>query len=341
SRVTNDLFDIAELAHHGPEDLFTASMLLIGSFIIMARTNLRLSLIVFAFVPVMLLFSIRQSRSMRGAFKSMRSKVGDINAQLEDSLSGIRVAKAFNNEWFEEKKFHLGNMAFQEVRVGTYKIMAEFHTGVKLLSHFTTLTTIVFGGLFVYRGELSIGELMGFLLYVSMFLQPVRRITSLMEAYQRGMAGFRRFIDIMETSPDIADKPGAFALSVTKGDIVFDKVTFRYNEKSNVLSDVSFAVQAGETVAFVGPSGGGKTTLCSLIPRFYEIESGAITIDGIDIRDVTQASLRSNIGIVQQDVFLFSDTIKGNIAYGKVGASDSEITKAAIDANIHDFIMTL
>lgn len=341
SRIVNDLNEISELAHHGPEDLFIASVTLIGTFFILLNTNWQLTLLIFAIMPFMAWFSINKNQQMKQAFRNTRLKIADINAQLEDSISGIREVKAFTNEDYERIKFQFGNEGFRQAKQKAYKTMAEFFSGMDFLSNFINLIVLIAGGWLCYRDMMTTGELVGFLLYVSMFLQPLRRIMSLFEIYQSGMAGFRRFREIMEIEPEIVDRPGAVSLDKVRGDIVFDNVAFSYDNKTEVFSNISFKINAGETVAFVGPSGAGKTTLASLIPRFYEIEAGAIYVDGVDIRNVTQNSLRQNIGIVQQNVFLFTGTVRDNIAYGKPDASDEEIIEAAKKANAHDFIMEL
>ncbi len=341
SRLVNDLNDISELAHHGPEDLFIASVTLIGTFIILLKTHLWLGIITFSIVPLMIWFAVDKNKRMQLAFKDMRLKIADINAQAEDSISGIRVVKSFNNEEYEQEKFKKGNEGFTRSKQNAYKTMAEFFTGISFLSNIINLAVLFAGGIFYYKGQITTGELMGFILYVSMFLQPIRRIATLIETYQRGMAGFSRFIEIMDTPPLIHDKPDAYDMGEVTGHIEFKDVEFSYSDNSQVLNNVTFEIYPGETVAFVGPSGAGKTTLCSLIPRFYEIDNGAITVDGINIQDVTQTSLRKNIGIVQQDVFLFSGTVRDNIAYGKIDATDDEIIQAAKLANAHDFITQL
>lgn len=341
SRLVNDLNEISELAHHGPEDIFIAAVTLLGSFIILATIHLPLALIVFALIPIMLWFAISKNKAMQNSFRDMRLKVADINAQVEDSISGVRVVKSFTNEWYEKEKFEEGNANFRKSRENAFKVMGQFFTGINFFSNIISLAVIVFGGIFYYYDQLTMGELVGFLLYISMFLQPIRRITAFVENYQKGMAGFHRFTETMDIDPDIKDDADAKAVGRVQGKINFRNVTFSYNNKAKVLENISLEIQPGETVAFVGPSGGGKTTLCSLIPRFYEITHGKIEIDTMDIQKITQRSLRENIGIVQQDVFLFSGTVKENIAYGKIGATDEAIMEAAKRANAHEFIMAL
>lgn len=341
SRLVNDLNDISELAHHGPEDLFIATVTLVGTFIILVRNNWKLGLITFSVMPIMLIFAIRKNKKMQDSFKVMRSRVADINAQAEDSISGVRVVKSFTNESHEREKFDHGNEGFRMSKQNAYKTMAEFYAGINFFSNITNLVVLMFGGIFYYRGELTTGELFGFLLYVGMFMQPIRKISTLIESYQRGMAGFSRFVEIMEITPEIQDRPNALDLAVTEANIEFDDVTFSYNDRKNVLKNLSFKIDAGETVAIVGPSGAGKTTLANLIPRFYEIDDGHIRIDRTDIKDVTQRSLRDNIGIVQQDVFLFTGSVRDNISYGKTDATDEEIIEAAKRANAHEFILEM
>jgi len=341
SRIVNDLNEISELAHHGPEDLFIASVTLIGSFIILLNIHVPLALITFAIVPIMLGYAIMKNKKMQATFRQMRMKIADVNAQVEDSISGIRVVKSFTNEWYEEEKFESGNFSFRESKEDSYKVMASFFVGVSFFSNLINLVVMVFGGIFVYYNQLTPGELVGFLLYVSMFMQPIRKLTTLIENYQKGMSGFARFVDTLNIDPDIKDDPKAICIDKVKGEVEFDNVTFSYNNRENVLNNISLSIKPGETVAFVGPSGGGKTTLCSLIPRFYEVDKGSVKIDGIDIRMITQRSLRENIGIVQQDVFLFSGTVRDNIEYGHIGATEEEIIEAAKKANAHEFIMSL
>lgn len=276
---------------------------------------------------------------MRESFRDLRVKIADINAQVEDSVTGVRVVKAFGNEWYEAQKFDQGNARFKQAREKTYRVMAGFFSGINLFTNLFNVVVLLGGGLYVYYGKLTIGGLVGFLLYIAIFLQPVRQMCTLMEGYQKGMAGFRRFREIMAIEPDIADAAKAKNIKKVKGEIVFDQVAFSYNNRKNVLENINLLIKPGTTVAFVGHSGGGKTTLCSLIPRFYDVDQGCIRLDGTDIREIKLQSLRANIGFVQQDVFLFSATVRENIAYGKIGATDEEIVAAAKRAKAHEFIM--
>ncbi|MGB3914668.1 MAG: ABC transporter ATP-binding protein [Dethiobacteria bacterium] len=341
SRLVNDLNEISELAHHGPEDLFIATVTLTGAFIIMMMLNWKLALLVFLPIPAMIWFAVSKNKEMQTTFRNVRLKVADINARVEDSISGVRVVKSFTNEWYEKEKFERDNLNFRRSKQKSFRVMAQFFSGINLFSNLISLIVLFFGGYFIYRGELTLGVLVGFLLYVNMFLQPIRRISVLVETYQRGMAGFHRFVETLQIEPEIVDHKEARPAGRLKGEIVFDNVTFSYNRDKNILEDISLRIAPGETVALVGPSGAGKTTLCNLIPRFYDVQKGSIKIDGTDIRDFTQRSLRQNIGIVQQDVFLFTGTIRENIAYGKIETTDEEIVAAAKQANAHDFIMEL
>ena len=341
SRIVNDLNEISELAHHGPEDLFVIAVTLLGSFIILLISYWPLALIIFSIVPIMLIFAVSKNKKMRSVFRETRLKIADINAQVEDSISGIRVVKSFTNEWYEEKKFEKGNMNFKKSREDTYKVMGEFYSGINFFSNLINVAVIIFGGIFIYYGRITPGMLVGFLLYVTMFLEPIKKFTTLIENYQKGMSGFARFIETLEIEPDIKDDPKAVNIDQVNGEVIFDDVTFSYNNKENVLENINLSIKSGEVIAFVGPSGGGKTTLCSLIPRFYEVDKGSVKVDGMDIKMITQRSLRKNIGIVQQDIFLFSGTIKENIAYGNIGASDEEVIEAAKKANAHEFIVAL
>ncbi|MFY9114215.1 MAG: ABC transporter ATP-binding protein [Dethiobacteria bacterium] len=341
SRLVNDLNEISELAHHGPEDLFIATVTLCGAFIIMLIINWRLTLPLFLLILVMSLFAVKKNRQMQETFRRVRLRVADINARVEDSISGVRVVKSFTNEGYEMEKFEHDNRNFRHSKQQSYRVMAQFFSGIKLLSNLTNLAVVFLGGYFVFRGQITVGVMVGFLLYVSMFLQPIRRISILVETYQRGMAGFHRFVETMEVEPEIVDKKDAHKAGRLKGDIFIDRVTFGYYPGKNILQDISLKIAPGETVALVGPSGAGKTTTCNLIPRFYDIREGSISIDGIDIRNYTQRSLRQNIGIVQQDVYLFSGTVKENIAYGKIDTTDEKIIEAAVRANAHEFIMEM
>ena len=341
SRLVNDLNEISELAHHGPEDLFIVTVTLIGSFIIMALVHLPLTLITFSVVPIILIFTVLTNKKMQKAFRDLRVEMGEINSQVEDSISGVRVVKSFTNESYEEKKFEIGNNNFKDSKENTFKVMASFFSGINFFSNLIHLIVLIFGGLFIYKDSMSTGELVGFLLYVSMFLQPIRKLSILVENYQKGMAGFHRFWETLQLVPEIIDSPNAIDITNVEGNISFENVTFSYNNKESVLENISFSIHPGETLAIVGPSGGGKTTLCSLIPRFYEVDKGVISIDNKDIKEVTQRSLRKNIGIVQQDVFLFSGTVRENIAYGDINASHDQIVEAAKKANAHEFIMNL
>ena len=341
SRIVNDLREISELAHHGPEDLFLSLIMLIGSFIILTTIEWRLTLIIYSFLPLLIWYATLKRKKMAGAFRSVRKRIANVNAQLENSISGIRVAKSFTNEEYEIEKFNEGNREFNSSREFAYKVMAEFFAGIFFLSNILNIITLSVGGFFVYRGYINIGDLVAYLLYINFFLQPIRKLTNFTQQFQDGMTGFERFVEIMKVKPSIVDKEDAVALKEIKGKIEFKNVAFKYSEKKFVLSNIDLAIMPGETMALVGPSGGGKTTLCQLIPRFYEVNDGEILVDDINIKDIKMKSLRENIGLVQQDIFLFTGTIKENILYGKPDAEDAEVAKAAKDANIHDFIISL
>ncbi|MGF7059370.1 ABC transporter ATP-binding protein [Brassicibacter mesophilus] len=342
SRIVNDLREISELAHHGPEDLFISFVMLIGSFVILLSVEWRLTLIIFAFVPIMVWFAIAKRKKLENAFREQRKKIASVNAQLENSISGVRVSKSFTNEEYEVEKFNVGNYEFRQSRESAFRVMAEFTAGINFFSNILNLIAISAGGFFAYKEIISIGDLVAYLLYVNFFLQPIKRLAQFIQQYQEGMTGFERFVEIMNIKPDIEDKEDAIDLKDVKGRIDLKNVTFRYNDNNKtVLSNINHIVEPGETLALVGPSGGGKTTLCHLIPRFYELDDGEILIDGINIKDITLKSLRKNVGLVQQDVFLFTGTIKENILYGDITASDEQVYEAAKNANIHDFIMSL
>ena len=341
SRIVNDLREISELAHHGPEDLFLSLIMLIGSFIILTTIEWRLTLIIYSFLPLLIWYAILKRKKMTSAFRSVRKRIANVNAQLENSISGIRVAKSFTNEEYEIEKFNEGNREFNSSREFAYKVMAEFFAGIFFLSNILNIITLSVGGFFVYRGYINIGDLVAYLLYINFFLQPIRKLTNFTQQFQNGMTGFERFVEIMKVKPSIVDKEDAVAFKKIKGKIEFKNVAFKYSEKKFVLSNINLIIMPGETMALVGPSGGGKTTLCQLIPRFYEVNDGEILIDSINLKDIKLKSLRENIGLVQQDIFLFTGTIKENILYGKPNSEDVEVVEAAKNANIHDFIMSL
>ncbi len=342
SRVTNDLFEISELCHHGPEDIVISVIKVIGAFVILTGIEWKLTLIVFAILPIMLIFAKLQQKKMRNAFRQNRERIADINAQIEDNLSGIRVVKSFANEEQEIEKFHQGNAAFVESKRNAYWQMAKFHSGLGFLSTMTTTVVIVAGGLMIAGEMVDVGDLLTFILYVYNLIDPVKKLINFTETFQNGATGFNRFMDILETQPDIVDEPDAVDIREVKGDIEFKNVTFKYNDTlEDVFRNINLYVPAGKYIALVGTSGVGKTTMCSLIPRFYEVTQGQLLLDGQDIRKIKLKSLRNNIGIVQQDVYLFAGTVAENIGYGKLGATREEIVNAAKQANAHEFIMGL
>lgn len=341
SRLVSDLFDISEFAHHGPENLFISLIKIIGSFVFLTVINWRLAIPLFVIVIVMVIFSSIQSKKMHATFLDNRKKIGDINARLQDTLSGIRVVQSFANEEIEKKKFAASNENFLVSKKENYRCMGSFSSWNIFFQGLMYLTVLVFGGYLISQDKMEPADLAMYALYIGIFVSPIQILVELTEMIQKGLSGFRRFSAIMETEPDIEDAENARELTNVKGDVNYDHVTFRYNDDEPVLSDVSFSIPAGRSIALVGPSGGGKTTICSLLPRFYELTGGKITIDGEDIKEFTLQSLRKNIGIVQQDVYLFCGTVRENIAYGKPDASDEEIIEAAKNSNIHDFIMSL
>ena len=342
SRITNDLFDITELCHHGPEDLVISIIKFVGAFVILMRINVRLTILVFIFLPIMFVFAMVVRKRMHKAFKKNREKIADINANIEDNLSGIRVVKSFANEELEMQKFKEGNDGFLSSKRNSYRNMATFHSGLGFFINMINFAVVIGGGFFISDGKLSLSDLVTFLLYVSNLIEPVQKLINFTEQFQNGITGFERFMDILEIEPDIVDKKDAVELQDVKGNIRFEHVSFRYNDaNSEVFRNINLSVDAGAYVALVGSSGVGKTTMCSLIPRFYETSEGHIYIDGTDIRDIKLKSLRSNIGVVQQDVYLFTGTILDNIRYGKMDATREEIIEAAKNANAHDFIMEL
>ncbi len=340
SRIVGDLLDVCELAHHGPEDLFLAVVLLVGSFILMAQVNLWLTLLIFAFIPVMVIFAMRMRKKMSVEFKAMRAENAVINATIENSLTGVRVTKAYVAQDYENKKFDGVTKSYVAVRARALQAMAQFHSTSTFLFDILKLIVLVSGGLFCIYGKITPGDFAAFLIYANVFVDPINRLVNFIEQFQNGMSGFERFCAIMDT-PVETDRSEAKPLESVKGEIAFHDVSFRYGDSKQILHNFTFQVAPGRTLALVGPSGGGKTTICNIIPRFYDIESGSVTIDGTDIRDVTLQSLRRKVGIVSQDVFLFDSTIRDNICYGAGKVSEEEMITAAKRANIHEYIMTL
>ena len=341
THVTKDLEEVGEIAHHGPEDLFLAVMTFIGAFILMANVHLNLALITLVLVPGMVWLVSRYGGQMTQTWQNLFHQVGNFNTRIEESIGGIRVVKAFANEHQESKLFTQDNALYKKTKLRAYRIMTTSMTLSYLSTRLTQLVIMVAGTAYVLRGELSYGGFVGFLLLTEVFFRPVEKISAVLESYPKGIAGFRRFTNLIDTLPDIVDRPAAQSVATLKGDIVFDHVSFGYSDTHQVLKDISLTIKAGETVAFVGQSGAGKTTLCALIPRFYDVQDGAIRIDGVDVRDYQQRALRNQIGIVQQDVFLFGGTIRENIAYGRLDASESEILQAAQRAHLDTLINSL
>ena len=342
SKLVSDLFDISEFAHHGPENLFISLVKIVGAFIFLFFINRKLALPLILLVIVMFVFSFRQNAKMQETFMENRRKIGDVNASLQDTLSGIRVVQSFANEDIERAKFKKSNEAFLVSKRDNYHCMGSFMSSNLFFQGMMYLVTLVYGGYLIAQGEMQTSDLAMYALYIGIFISPIQILVELVEMMQKGLSGFRRFLDVMETESEIRDADNAVELTDVKGHVRYDHVSFHYSDdETPVLSDISIDIPAGKSIALVGPSGSGKTTICSLLPRFYDVTGGSITVDGKDIRGLTLKSLRSQIGMVQQDVYLFDGTIKANIAYGKPGASDEEIINAAKCASIHDFIMEL
>ncbi|MCI1655593.1 MAG: ABC transporter ATP-binding protein/permease [Lachnospiraceae bacterium] len=341
SRLVSDLFDISEMAHHGPENLFISLVKIAGSFVFLFLIQKKLALLLLAVVILMTLVSAAQNRRMQATFLDNRRKIGSINATLQDSLSGIRIVQAFGNEKIEQAKFRRGNEAFLDSKRDNYRAMGTFQAGSLFFQGIMYLLVIAAGGYFVAKRQMSVGDLAMYSLYIGIFISPIQILVELTEMLQKGMSGFRRYLDVMETRREITDAPDAVPIADAHGDIVFQDVSFAYEAEEPVLSHLSFTVKSGESLALVGPSGGGKTTICSLIPRFYDVTGGTIRIGGQDIRKIRLESLRQSIGIVQQEVYMFSGTIRDNIAYGRPDASMEDIVEAAKKANVHEFVLSL
>ena len=340
-RVTNDLFEIVELAHHGPENILTCSLTIVGALIILLFINPRLTLVLLVLLPVAIYCTMRQRLNMRRANREVKKKTGEINAAIESGISGIRTSKAFANEQVEEDKFEAANENFRKSKADYYKAMGLFMGSMEATIGLMQAAVIAVGGIMLMNGTLNLVDLLTFTLYVSTFTTPVRKLAQFMEIYTQGTAGFSRFLEIMRTEPEIQDAPDAVEIKDVKGQITYDHVSFHYNDGADVLKDINVTVEPGATLALVGSSGGGKTTMCHLLPRFYDVSEGAVRIDGMDVRKITQESLRRHIGIIQQDVFIFAGTIMENIRYGRPDATDKEVINAAIRAEIHDEIMAM
>lgn len=342
SRVTTDLFDISELFHHGPEDIVISVIKLIGSFVILLSVNWKLALIAFTLIPIMVCFAGYYNIQMKRVFKQNRARIADINAQIEDNLSGIRVVKSFANEEIEKEKFEIGNKNFLKSKRNSYHYMGIYHAGLGAFTTMIQILVIIAGAVLIAKGSVTVTDLVTFLLYINNFTEPVKKLINFTEQFQNGASGYERFLEIMSVEPDIQDRKGAREMGNVQGRISFEDVSFHYEEHTEeVLTDINIEVQPGEYIALVGSSGAGKSTLCSLIPRFYEVSGGAVKIDGTDIRDFTMKSLRKNIGIVQQDVYLFAGSVMENIRYGRPDATEEEVIAAAKNANAHEFIMGL
>ena len=340
SRIINDLMEISELAHHGPEDLFISIVMFFGSFFILLGINVQLTLIVFTILPIIVIYSISQRKRMNKAFKKTRVKTGDVNATLENSIAGMKVTKSFCTEKEELEKFNKSNSIFKKAREASYKVMGQYFSGMFLLIDILELVVLIVAGYFTYMDYITLGDFTAYLLYVKMFIQPLRKLINFTEQYQNGMTGFERFMEIINEDIE-KESENPVELENVKGNIDIENVSFTYEDDNEIFKNLSLSIEAGKTIALVGPSGGGKTTLCNLIPRFFEFDEGDIKIDGVSVKDVSLKSLRENIGVVAQDVFLFTGTVKENITIGKTNATDEEIIDACKKASIHDFIMTL
>ena len=341
SRIVNDLNDISEFAHHAPEDIFISMTTILGSFFVMFYINPKLAIVTFLPIPILIWFTVAKNIKMKRTFRKMREKIADVNAQIDDSISGIRVVKAFANEDYEIEKFARGNQYFKETKEESYKIMAEYFTGVEFISNIISLLVLAYGGFLIYKGQAQYGDVIGFLLYVNILLAPIKRFATLIELFQKGMTGFERFCQTMDIKPDIDDTENAITIDTVKGEILFDDITFAYDDFKTVINNLSLKINSGEQLAIVGPSGSGKSTLLNLVPRFYDIKKGSIYIDSVDIKDIKLASLRGSIGVVQQDVVMFAGSVKDNISYAKLDATDDEIYEAAKKANALEFIEKL
>ncbi|MDD7158638.1 MAG: ABC transporter ATP-binding protein [Firmicutes bacterium] len=340
SRMTNDLMDISELAHHGPENLLISSISIIASFVYLCTIDWKLTLIVFACVPFLILITMILRKKMRSAFMRSRQSIGEINAALESSITGIRVTKAFNNSEIESKKFEEGNKKFVEARTDAYKAMGQFHSGTSFINDIFNVVVLIAGGFFLSKGYIQVGDYTAFTISVGLFIGPVMTLIGFMEQYQNGVTGFQRFLEVMDAEPE-KDAEGAVDIDKTDGNISFVNVNYSYNEGEEVLKNLSLDVKKGEKFALVGPSGGGKTTICHLIPHFYDVNDGEILLDGVNIDKITRSSLRAQIGIVQQDVYLFNASVRDNILYGRPSATDEEVIEAAKRANIHEYVMSM
>ena len=341
SRVTNDLFEIVELSHHGPENILTCSITIIGALVIMLRINWRLALVMLIFLPLSVFFAMHERRNMQKQNKIVKIRTGEINASIESGISGIRTSKAFANEGSEEAKFEIANDNFKKSKVSYYKAMGRFNAGIEASVGLMQVAVISVGGFLIMRNHLNYIDLITFTLYVSTFTSPIRKLAQFMEIYTQGMAGYERFLELMRTKPSITDADDAINIKDINGEIAFNNVSFSYNDGTEVLDNINVTVHPGMTYALVGSSGGGKTTMCHLIPRFYDVSAGSVTIDGIDVRHITQKSLREQIGIIQQDVFLFAGTVLENIRYGRPSATDEEVYEAAKNADIHEEILNM